>query len=144
MNFPIATLEKLQNFDKETPCIFDGVEFKPQIPKDNECEFEYIRTIDEKIENKDTGGCYSMPNKRRTIRYVYFSSSLVNPEAKFKEFWNQVKNIKQLEITGFSYDANKVAKAEGTEFKNLTAKNFTYIYVEFTYITNTDNCQPTC
>ena len=144
MNFQLATLEKLQNQDKEVPCIYDGTEFIPQIPKDNECTFEYLRELDTKIENKDTGGCYAMPNKKRFMRYVFFSSSRQNPEKAFADFWQRVRTEKTIELTAFSYDQSKVAKAETTEYKNIVVKDFTYIYVDFNYTANTTNCPIDC
>lgn len=144
MNFQLASIEKLPNIDKEVPCIFNGTELISQIPKDNECTFEYLREIDTKIENKDKGGCYSMPNKKRFMRYVFFSSSKENPEKVFQSFWERVRSERTIELTAFSYDPAKVARAEGTEYKNLKVKDFTYIYVDFNYTADTTNCPIDC
>ena len=141
-NITRVTMETINS--KELPCSFDKGEFTPQIPRDNQCEFEYIRVLSEESRNKDKGGCSSTPGLMTRYRYVYFSSTPKNNQKIFMDFWNKIKDENRSEIVGYSFDVGVVSKAEKTDIKNLKLKQFTYIYVDYTQYVIMSNCELPC
>lgn len=145
--YPEASLE---NIDGVTMAVyFTGSDFVSLHPKDNNCDYAYIRPIDSAIRQVDLGGCNKANYVKEYYRLIIVKKG--NRSASLtvlQQFTNvmSLSGLPKFTINGITTDSNSLYRSETGGFKkNIKIKGFTYFAIDFSTEIKLSTCDiPIC
>jgi len=145
--YPEASIENIDGVDMAVH--FTGTDFHSLHPKDNECDYAYIRPIDSAIRQIDLGGC----NKANYVK-EYYRLVIVKKGGKVSGFqllqqFSAVMSevgLPKFTINNINTDSSAIYRLESGLFKkNIKIKGFTYLAIDFSIETKLSTCDiPVC
>jgi putative ribosome biogenesis GTPase RsgA len=134
-----ATLDKIDGIIQAVH--FTGSDYVSLHPKDNDCNFCYIREIQaSNIRMVDLGGCEKTPFISGRYRFVYYSKSPFNNFAQLQKFVSAMAGTR-IEIIQVINNIESIYQQETGGRKNIRLKNIGYIAIDFSQELQVNTCE---
>lgn len=140
--YPDASLE---NIDGVTMAVyFNGSDFISLHPKDNACDYAYIRPVGSSVRQVDLGGCLPANYVSEEYRLVVVTRGPKSDNLlTLQRFMYAISPYYKVVVTSVLTDSAELYRAEtGGGKKNIRIKGYNYYALNFKYETKISTCQP--
>ena len=133
-----ATLERIDGITMAVH--HTGVDYVSLHPKDNDCNFCYIRELSPaNVRMVDLGGCERTPFVSGKYRFVYYSKTPFNNFTQLQKFVSAMAGNK-IEVLSVINNIEAVYQQETSGKKNVRLKNIGYIAIDFSQELQVTTC----
>ncbi len=137
-----ATIDKIDGISMAVH--HTGTDYVSLHPKDNDCNFCYIRELQPaNVRMVDLGGCEKTPFVNGRYRFVHYSKTPFNNFAQLQKFVVAMAGTK-IEVIQVINNIEEVYRQETGGKKNVRLKNIGYIAIDFSQELQVTTCEINC
>jgi hypothetical protein len=145
--YPEASIETIDGVNMAVH--FNGTDFQSLHPRDNDCNYAYIRAIDTAVRQVDLGGCNKSNYVKEFYRLIIVrKGNRAGSMTMLQQFVSVMSGagLSRFTITGVDTDSSALYRIEAGVFKkNIKVKGFTYFAIDFSIESKLSTCDvPIC